>query len=583
MGQSSSTESQETATFTNGKLSRGELESAFIREVTRSFQPIELMSLRDNLGLQELQGTTVVTMRQITNIIELPETPATQDMTNCISFLARFPNYRTGPDLNVAGVLKVLAILNPEKFAQLFGNNTRYFLMLIFLALSFDSRNESDPDKSEKILCSDDLVDVVYLQDKLQWMLIPQVQSFDGIEFSQYPLPASKLLRVLTLLLYIAPISLEAKHSQPLGALFQFDDLSWLEYEKKAMNLLRSFDLDLTSSNYTSKKIIFSTFEKIIGTSYSNGTMPNLLVPLHHLLDSLLYSTRTTLHDIEFADSRILTRPMLSQLATILPDELVFTRLKKLFVGAESGFSMRSMESKVFKWNAPTILLVSGKLIEMQPSSGPVPKNKKYAAFLTEYPRFHASNNNSPQPPSADDDSYTFMVYLQKPWKISNSECFGDEHSFIAQLSPRQIIYPSSAYAHNYAYFNTLGGGLGFGSKPPLIKNNVRIFKPGEVSLTIEAAMEIACFRHLAVPGTYKTGSIFPHNVPEFEISINITNLEVWGCGSQKELEEQKKLWEWENREAEARKKLNAMHWDDGRALLEMAGMIGKDQSGGSV
>ncbi|KAG7915332.1 hypothetical protein KL905_004968 [Ogataea polymorpha] len=583
MGQSSSTESPEIAKFTNGKLSRVELENAFIRDATRSFQAIELISLRDNLGLKELQGSTVITESKLADIIQLPETSATQDIAKCFCFLARFPNFRTDSNLNVAGVLKVLAILNPERFAHLFGNNPRYFLMLIFLALSFDSSHEPDPDKLEKTISSNDPVDVVYLQDKLQWMLIPQVQSFDGIELLQYPLPASKLLRILTLLLYVAPISLELNRSQPLGKRFHFDDISWLEYEKKAMNLLRSFDLDLTSSNYTSRKITFTTFEKIIGTSYSNGTMPNLLVPLYHLFDSLLYNTRQTLHTIEFAHSRILTRPMLSQLATILPDELVFTRLKKLFVGAESGFSMRSMESKVFKWNAPTILLVSGKLIEMQPSSMPVPKNKKYAAFLTEYPRFHASNNQSPKPPLADDDTYTFMVYLQKPWKISNSECFGDEHSFIAQLSPRQIIYPPSTYAHNYAYFNTLGGGLGFGSKPPLIKNNVRIFKPGEVSLTIEAAMEIASFRHLAVPGTYKTGSIFPHNVPEFEISVNITNLEVWGCGSQKELDEQKKLWEWENREAEARKKLNAMHWDDGKALLEMAGMIGKHQSGGSV
>ncbi|KAH3671269.1 hypothetical protein OGAPHI_000492 [Ogataea philodendri] len=583
MGQTTSTESDGEVKYTNGKLSRAELDHLFVREATRLFKPIELMSLRSNLGLQELQGSKLVTRSQLVNVLKLVQTPATDDFLDCLHFIAKFPNYRDSSDLTVAGLIKALTILDSDKFVDLFGNNRRYFLMQIYLALSFGAQLDEPSEKSEKSQPVEDPIDVVYSNDKLQWILIPQVQSFDGLGVSKYQLSAPKFLRFIAFLLFVSPVSLSLNPTLPLSEQFESDDQNWYKYEQRAMNLLRSFDLDLSKSNYHTRKIPFNAFERIIGTSLANGSMPHLLDPLHHILDSLLYTTPVALRRLDFSESRILTHSMLAELATILPPDLVYQRLRKLFVGAESGFSMRSMESKVFKWNAPTILLVSGKTIQIQPSSEPAPQNKKYTAFMSEYPRFHASHADSPKLPAPDSDQCVFMVYMERPWRISNGECFGDEHCFIAQLSPRQILFPSSNNAQNFAYFNTLGGGLGFGSKPPLVKNNVRIYRPGEVSLTIEAGMEIASFRHLAIPGTYRTGSVFSSTVPEFEHSFEITNLEVWGCGSEKELAEQKKLWEWENREAEARKKLNSMNWEDGKALLEMAGMIDTKRSGGSV
>lgn len=61
--------------------------------------------------------------------------------------------------------------------------------------------------------------------------------------------------------------------------------------------------------------------------------------------------------------------------------------------------------------------------------------------------------------------------------------------------------------------------------------------------------------------------------------------MEVWGCGGDKEQEEQRQRWEWEEREAEARRKVNLGTGDieADRALLEMAGLIGGNRSGGSM
>ena len=55
------------------------------------------------------------------------------------------------------------------------------------------------------------------------------------------------------------------------------------------------------------------------------------------------------------------------------------------------------------------------------------------------------------------------------------------------------------------------------------------------------------------------------------------------GCGGEKELEEQVKLWQWEEMEAKRRQHINLQSMGEDRALLEMAGLVGQHQSGGSV
>jgi predicted mannosyl-3-phosphoglycerate phosphatase (HAD superfamily) len=61
--------------------------------------------------------------------------------------------------------------------------------------------------------------------------------------------------------------------------------------------------------------------------------------------------------------------------------------------------------------------------------------------------------------------------------------------------------------------------------------------------------------------------------------------LEVWGCGGDDEAKAQAARWAWEEREAEARRKVNLGTGDieADRALLEMAGLVGANRSGGSM
>jgi hypothetical protein len=59
----------------------------------------------------------------------------------------------------------------------------------------------------------------------------------------------------------------------------------------------------------------------------------------------------------------------------------------------------------------------------------------------------------------------------------------------------------------------------------------------------------------------------------------------VWGCGGDAETQQQRERWAWEEREAEARRRVNLGTGDieADRALLEMAGLIGANRSGGSM
>jgi hypothetical protein len=70
----------------------------------------------------------------------------------------------------------------------------------------------------------------------------------------------------------------------------------------------------------------------------------------------------------------------------------------------------------------------------------------------------------------------------------------------------------------------------------------------------------------------------------EFQWRVEIAEVEVWGCGVEDAREEQRRAWEWERREAERRQNIRVREDLAGdRALLEMAGLIGGNRSGGSV
>jgi len=104
------------------------------------------------------------------------------------------------------------------------------------------------------------------------------------------------------------------------------------------------------------------------------------------------------------------------------------------------------------------------------------------------------------------------------------------------------------------------------------------------VSLVLDSSFEFGVFTHNHTSG----GGAF-HNSEsrkyDFQDRFEIESLEVWGCGGDAEAEEQRKRWAWEEREAEARRKINLGSGDieADRALLEMAGLVGNNRSGGSM
>jgi hypothetical protein len=171
----------------------------------------------------------------------------------------------------------------------------------------------------------------------------------------------------------------------------------------------------------------------------------------------------------------ILDLNLLSQLSFIFSDKSIFHRLRPLYLGHDHGYSMGSFEKSVFKWRAPSILLVSGTLLS------PTTKQSHARAFLDELPHrrlssslnyapSHESTAASTESPFRDTQRIIYGAYIPVPWEATNKSTFGTDKTTLFQLSPVHDVFPAS-YAHqNYTYFNrppSLYSGLGFGSPLP--------------------------------------------------------------------------------------------------------------------
>lgn len=278
---------------------------------------------------------------------------------------------------------------------------------------------------------------------------------------------------------------------------------------------------------------------------------------------------------------------VLSQLSLFIPGTSLFRCLRLLYSGDEDGYSMGSFETKVFNWRAPTILLVSGARLgdeEDHTRSGPA------SAFLASLPskRFPPGNRRG-----TGDETLTFGIYLSQPWKHTHRECFGTDDSILFQLSPVHDVFRASTMNKDYASFvkpsakTTPIGGISFGCPPPQNTQAHRrstIMSLGPVSLALEDSFEFGCFTHnyTMQGGAFQTSGFRKF---DFQDRFEISSLEVWGCGGDEEAKHQAERWAWEAREAEARRRINLGTGDieADRALLEMAGLIGANRSGGSM
>jgi hypothetical protein len=159
------------------------------------------------------------------------------------------------------------------------------------------------------------------------------------------------------------------------------------------------------------------------------------------------------------------------------------------------------------------------------------------------------------------------------------------------QLEPVHDVFPASTINTDYVTFTRPPGNqpcLSFGSphpKPTQAHRKGSTFSLGAVSLLINDSFEFGVMNHdyKSRGGAFHTSLTRKH---DFQDRFQIDSLEVWGCGGDEEAKAQAQRFAWEEREAEARRKINLGTGDieADRALLEMAGLVGGgNRSGGSM
>ena len=309
----------------------------------------------------------------------------------------------------------------------------------------------------------------------------------------------------------------------------------------------------------------------------------------------------------------ILDGTLLSQLSFFINGEKLFHRLRLLYTGGEAGFSMGSFEKHVFNWNAPSILLISGTILDEEPS------NIRQRSFVDSLPSKRlpssAELRGKSQSSSSSSKHVVYGAYIPTAWQATHKYCFGDSSTLLFQLSPVHDIYTASSISKDYVYYNkpptATAAGLGLGT--PIAKTSSvlgsrhSVTSPtsssfsasslsstshlhlGPVSLHLDDALEFGVFTHLGSTGggSFQPSKIASRRGRDWQDRFSIESLEVWGCDAgDEEAERQRKRWEWEEREAEMRRKINLGGTGDveaDRELLTMAGIIGGHRSGGSV
>lgn len=423
-------------------------------------------------------------------------------------------------------------------------------------------------------------------------LALAALESLDAIEvfrhgdapIGQASIPSDNLKKLIMLLLLIAPFkTLEslARHAERLTG----EQLEGLR--KTADNILATF---VNVEKFPGVKI--HQFNTVIPVS-----LPFLFNGFNPVFEKFLFSK-----NIDFTKRKdsstalppplghpdidqpllvqvgeILDLNVLSQLSFFIPGSSLFRRLRLLYSGGDAGFSMGSFETKVFNWRAPTILLVSGNRMSDPPTGG---QERAFSDTLAPK-RF---------PDSSKSSHVVFGVYVAQPWHQTHKECLGDADTLLFQLEPIHEVFHASSINKDYVSFTkppSAHSGIAFGNPHPKQKQTAGLaphVNLGAVSLMLDSSFEFGVFTH-----SYASGGGAFHNSEtrrrDFQDRFEIESLEVWGCGGDAEAEQQRQRWAWEEREAEARRKVNLGTGDieADRALLEMAGLIGGNRSGGSM
>ncbi|KAJ4358542.1 Restriction of telomere capping protein 5 [Didymosphaeria variabile] len=596
------------------------------RFAQKSYTPLELYcfnSVFRSLADTE-SGVKYWSESTLCRFLELPDSLAVGPILfQMSSYLGAFPFPSQAPAiLTYEALLKVVTILTERYGAVIKKRNRELWLRELYRSLAVhdrglrpddgdtgqDEKPESQPGGGGSQGFAIDAPEEGGEDDEDDELVLAALDYMDADEVFKHGehsdvrhsiIPTDNFLKLVELLLLIAPIDAQESLSSFTGELTaeRKENL-----RRTASGILSSFGVSTTQPGIT-----YRTFNTVV-----SSCLPYLFNGLNPLFEHFLFAKdfdlskrkpgsssptvekhpvipapKPVLDPVLRDPGEILDLTTLSQLSFFLRGSDLFRRLRPLYSGNTHGFSMGSFEKQSFHWRAPTILLVSGRLLPAEPSS------TRERAFADSLPPKRYPSSVTPDT-SSSDQIITFGAYIPAQWKLTHKGCFGDASTVLFQLSPVHDVFHASSYSEDYVYFNrppTHPSGLGLGTPVPRQSassstHSHAIFRPGPVSLHLDDALEFGVFTHLAEGG----GSFHPSRLPvrkskNWQDRFEIDSLEVWGCGGDEVADAQRKEWAFQEREAEARRRINlgTGDVDADRELLKMAGLVGQGHSGGSV
>ncbi|KAI1353455.1 restriction of telomere capping protein 5 [Xylaria sp. FL0043] len=581
----------------------------------RCYEPLELYSFKDNFrSLADREGDVRYLKEDtIARFLEVPDILAVSPVIfHMISFIGAFPFLQDAPViLGFEQMIMVVAIMT-ERYTKVLTKSATNRRKLLFRSLAVYDRKlseiESQPPASETIpaqggtasyapgfvvdQAGDDEDAAADDDDELVMAALNSLDIDDAFKTGDSHaatthgamIPADNFRRLIMLLLIASPLSSQESLSAYADRI-----------TGRALDSLRATAENVLSAFINVEKspgITFAQFSQVLPTNF-----PYLFNGFNPLFEHFLFSKNLDLskrkHDVVTPaptisalppllqdKGQILNLDILSQLSFFIPGDDLFRRLRLLYSGAGAGYSMGSFETKVFNWRAPTILLVSGTRLDNTES-----RRGSEGMFHDSLPPKRFPNGSSP-----DRDRLVFGALVRQPWRVTNKECFGADDMVLFQLTPIHDVFLASSVNKNYAAFTKAPAahpGVSFGSPPPSTSSSSRhapLRHLGPVSLMLDSSFEYGVFNH----DFTSRGGAFSTSISrkfDFQERFSIDDIEVWGCGGDEEARIQKERWEWEAREAEARRRVNLGTGDIAadRALLEMAGLIGTNRSGGSM
>ena len=519
-----------------------------------------------------------------------------------VSFIGAFPFLQDAPAIMGLDALVNAVIIFTERYRRLLSNGSTDRRKLLFKSLAVYDRKlvqslggqDSERDLSPTTGATKPSMHGADEDepDEDDGLVISTLELLDCVEAyedagpptsHEAMIPADNFRKLIMLLLLVAPMDSQEKLSQyaerTTGA--ELESLrsaaesilaAFLNVEKSPGIKSRAFDIVLP----VALPFLFQGFNALFGRFLFSKNLefdnhrgpgdqgdrahPHVAAPLLQEKASIMNST------------------VISQLSFFIPGSSLFRRLRMLYAGEHDGFSMGSFETRVFNWRAPTILLVRGTRVA-ESSGG---SEERFAASLPPK-RF---------PDGSQSGRLTYGLYVSQPWRHSRKECFGDSDTLLFQLEPIHDVFPASTLNREYVSFTKPGisstnAGIAVGNPLPTSSSSFRkesVTHLGSVALLLDSSFEFGVFTH----DNSSRGGAFQSSASrkfDFQDRFEIENLEVWGCGGDEEAKVQAERWAFEAQEAEARRRINLGTGDveADRALLEMAGLVGANRSGGSI